>query len=282
MNKSCLVSVIVSSYNWSGALEAVLNGLSQQIDTNFEVILADDGSSPEELAKINALVSSCEFPVRLVHQEDNGFRVSRIRNLAALESRGEYLVFLDGDCIPRPDFIKRHRILAERGFWLAGNRVLFSQRYTATVLKKHGILRHTLGYWAILRWRGCINRWLSICHWPFSLGRKLNKTAWKGAKTCNLSVWRDDFMRVNGFDERYEGWGYEDSDFVIRLIRAGVFRKSGKFALAVFHLWHPTQDRSQQPENLARLQSIISNQETLAALGVNQHATQSIEKEIDA
>jgi len=272
LNRTDLISVILTSYNWAAALRAVLHALDEQTDHCFEVLIADDGSSPSEIETIRQAMDYCDFPVSIVSQEDQGFRAAKIRNRAVQQAKGKYLVFLDGDCLPRPDFIERHRKLAEKGYWVPGNRILFGQHFTQRFLNnKVPSLKHSGGYWIIHRLRGNINRIFPLIYWPLSSRRKSHPKRWKGAKTCNLGIWRDDFYAVNGFDERYEGWGYEDSDLIIRLIRSGIYRKSGKFALAVFHLWHPEQDRSLAPENLARLQSIIANTELRAALGVDQY-----------
>lgn len=274
LNKPNLISVIVTSYNWSDAISTVLFALDHQVDQDFEVLIADDGSNEAELSRIQEVMEHIRCSVRLIWQDDQGFRAGKIRNQAAVQAQGDYLVFMDGDCVPLPTFIQRHRKFAEQGVWIPGNRVLLNNAFTKKVLaQEETFLKHAIGYWGIKRLQGNINRVLPLLYWPFSVGRKNHQKAWKGAKTCNLGVWKSDFLKVNGFDERYEGWGYEDSDFVIRLIRAGVFRKSGKFALPVFHLWHPEQDRSMEPENLARLQSIIANDEERAALGVDQYVS---------
>lgn len=273
LSKPELISVIITSYNWSRAIEAVLIALDHQTDHDFEVWIADDGSRPEELAKIREFMDQCYFPVQLIWQDDQGFRAAKARNQAAAMAKGDYLVFLDGDCIPRPTFIARHRALAESGYWVPGNRVLLSESFTEKLLA-HEVttLKHSGGYWWIQCLRRNINRCCPLFFWPLSLGRKSRPQKWRGAKTCNLGVWKSDFFAVNGFDERYQGWGYEDSDLLIRLIRGGVYRKSGKFAIPVFHLWHQEQDRSAEPANLARLQSIIANSELRASLGVDQYS----------
>jgi len=90
--------------------------------------------------------------------------------------------------------------------------------------------------------------------------------------TCNLGVWKSDFIRVNGFDELFEGWGFEDSDLVIRLIHAGVVRKEGRFAVPVLHLWHPHNDKSKQDMNYQRLLERLHQQDfILAKKGVSQY-----------
>src|SRR5712664_184022 len=133
--RRAVVSVIVTTYNRLDALKAVLHGLNRQTDGSFEVIVADDGSEP------NASATSKEFGAKHVWHPHNGFRAAAIRNRAVEASGGDYLAFLDGDCIPRPSFIRRHRALAETGWFVTGNRVLLSQQATASVLSSHDHLR---------------------------------------------------------------------------------------------------------------------------------------------
>jgi glycosyltransferase involved in cell wall biosynthesis len=242
--RRAVMSVVVTTYNRNDALKAVLRALNQQTDGSFDVIVADDGSEP------NASAISEEFGAKHVWQPHNGFRAAAIRNRAVEASRGDYLVFLDGDCIPRPSFIRHHRALAEAGWFVTGNRALLSQQATASVLSSADPLRQN---WPLHRVRGGINRLSPFLTLP--IPRKRLATEWKGAQSCNLGIWRSDFDRVGGFDEAYQGWGYEDSDFVVRLIHAGVKRKDGRFATGVVHLWHPQNDRTSTARNLERLQT---------------------------
>jgi GT2 family glycosyltransferase len=89
--------------------------------------------------------------------------------------------------------------------------------------------------------------------------------------TCNLAVWREDFYRVNGFDEDFVGWGHEDADFVSRLINSGIFRKEGRFAAPVLHLWHPAQDRGNEQDNLRKLFSHIERRLSRAERGIDRY-----------
>ena len=100
--------------------------------------------------------------------------------------------------------------------------------------------------------------------------RKLHPKRWQGAKSCNLALWKKDFLNINGFDESFIGWGYEDSDLVIRLIRSGTYRKSGKLAVPVIHLWHPQNDRAQEPVNLKLLKEIEISARIRAKMGIDQ------------
>ncbi len=120
------ISVIVTTYNRPDALRAVLDGLAAQTDRDFEILVADDGSRDDTRELVEAVRSGVPVPIRHVWQEDRGFRAGAARNRATAQARGDYVIFLDGDCVPRPSFIARHRALAEAGWMVAGNRILLS------------------------------------------------------------------------------------------------------------------------------------------------------------
>lgn len=268
-----LISVIVTTYNWADALRLCLLSLYAQTDTAFEIIIADDGSKAENLVLNHRYAADSSVPLRYVYHEDNGFRAGTIRNKAVAQSQGEYLLFLDGDCITRPDFIATHRRLAEAGYFVAGNRVLLSQAFTGDVMAQ-GILLHQKSaiYFLKCRLQGKINRTLPFLKLPLGFLRKIQPQKWQKAMTCNLAIWREDFLQVNGFDELFEGWGYEDSDLVIRLIHKGVRRKEGRFAVPVLHCWHSHNDRSQHDVNYARLMERLADKDfIIAKKGVSQY-----------
>jgi len=251
------VAVIVTTYNRPDALAAVLDGYLGQTDPAFEVIVADDGSDEATRTVVEGFERRASFPVRHVWQEDQGFRAATIRNKAIAATDAEYVIFTDGDCVPAPDFVAQHRRLAEAGWFLSANRVLLTERFTSEVLAHRlPIHRWGLGRWLLAWLRRDINRWLPLVRLPDGAFRKHGASRWEGAKTCNLSATRADLLHVNGLDERYAGWGLEDSDLVIRLLHAGVRHKSARFAAPVFHLWHSENDRSKLPENQARLDEV--------------------------
>jgi glycosyltransferase involved in cell wall biosynthesis len=268
-----LISVIVTTYNWAAALRLCLLSLYAQTDTDFEIIIADDGSYAESLALTKSYAAESPVPVRYVYHEDQGFRAGTIRNKAVAESQGDYLLFIDGDCITRPDFIATHRNLTEKGYFVAANRVLLSQGFTQDVLEQSILLHEKpTDYFIKLRLQGKINRTLPFLYLPLGLLRKAQPHKWQKAMTCNLALWREDFLRVNGFDEMFEGWGYEDSDLVIRLIHAGVKRKEGRFAAPVLHCWHSQNDRSQHDANYARLMERLADKDfKFAKIGICQY-----------
>jgi len=268
-----LISVIVTTYNWPTALKLCLESLFAQQDDNFEIIVADDGSSPANLKSTQAYCADSPVSIGYIHHEDQGFRAGTIRNKAVAQSKGEYLLFIDGDCILRPDFIVRHRQLAGIGCFVSGNRVLLSQAFTRQVIEQHiPIYAKPFCYFFLLRLQNKINRVSSFFYLPLGILRHVQPKKWQKAMTCNLGVWKNDFIKVNGFDELFEGWGYEDSDLVIRLIHSGIKRKEGRFAVPVLHLWHKQNDRSQHDVNYRRLLERLSIADFIRAeKGVSQY-----------
>jgi glycosyltransferase involved in cell wall biosynthesis len=271
-----LISVIVSTYNRADALDAVLRSLSRQSDRNFEIAIADDGSGAATERVVRDWTVRAPVAVKHVWHEDRGFRLAEIRNLGIAASAGRYLIFLDGDCITRPSFVAAHRRLAEPGWFVTGNRILMSQRLTAQVLteanasrpepESFGLLAHLA-----LRARGDLNRLAPLFALPLGSLRKRRATQWRGANGSNMAFWRHDLEAVDGFDAAFTGWGREDSDIFVRLIRAGVRRKDGRFATGVLHLWHREADRSGLDGNERRLAEIIGGDGVKARRGLSWH-----------
>jgi glycosyltransferase involved in cell wall biosynthesis len=266
------IAVVVTTYNRPDALAAVLEGYFEQADLDFELVVADDGSTDDTRALAEDYARRAPFPMSHVWQEDHGFRAAAIRNQAIAKTCAEYVVFTDGDCIPAPWFVAAHRRLAERGWFISANRVLLSEAFTRRVLAQKLALQH----WGWTEWLGAwrrhdVNRLFPLLSVPLGPLRKLGAGDWEGAKTCNLSAWRDDLLRVNGLDETYSGWGLEDSDLAVRLIRAGVRHKSARFAAPVLHLWHRENDRARLPDNRRQLDEILTSGRTQALIGVSRY-----------
>ena len=265
-----LISVIVTTYNREDALEAVLSALSRQSDRGFEVVVADDGSRATTAAVVERWRPRLGVPLDHVWQMNCGFRAAEIRNRAILVCHGDYCIFLDGDCIAPADFVATHRRLAERGWFVTGNRVLLSSTLTAAVLSDD--LRPetwSAPGWIRQRLRGGVNRLAAVLRLPLGPLRKLRSGQWRGARSCNLAVWRSDLERVDGFDAWFSGWGREDSDLLIRLLRCGLRRKDGRFATGVIHLWHPQVDRAQLAANDARLAAVLQGDRVRAQRGLS-------------
>ena len=266
------LAVIVTTYNRPDALAVVLDGYAAQDNHDFELIVADDGSTQDTRALVEARARSASFPLRHVWQEDKGFRAAAIRNRALAATRADYVIFTDGDCVPAPNFVAQHGRLAEQGRFLAGHRVALSAGLTERVLRE----RLPIHAWSGWRWArafvtGQVNRLWPLLILPDGGFRKWRPRRWRGARTCNLSAWRADLLAVNGLDESFAGWGLEDSDLVIRLLHAGILHKSARFATPMFHLWHREADRGRLAENQRLLDELIASARTRAPVGVDQY-----------
>jgi len=266
-----LISVIVATYNREDALAAVLRSLSRQTDRDFELVVADDGSGAATARLVTEWSARMQVPLRHVWHPDRGFRLAEIRNRAIRASAGSYCVFLDGDCIARPDFVAAHRRLAEPGWFVTGNRILLSRELTERILND-GLEPERWGFanWITARAQRNVNRFVPLLDIRLGTLRKRHPRRWRGARGSNMGFWRTDLDKVDGFDAAFSGWGREDSDIFIRLIRGGVMRKDGRFATGVLHLWHPEADRGRLADNERQLADVIDGTRVRAKQGLSR------------
>lgn len=265
------VALILTTYNRPAALDRVLHSVARQTSLPEQVIIADDGSDASTTAVVAAWRDRLGTPLRHVWQPDEGFRAAASRNRAAGEAEADLLVFIDGDCLLRPAVIAEHRRLAETGCAVAGNRMLLSPRLTEAV--EQGVadpVTWGLANWARARLRGDVERLWPLVTLPGHAWRRLRPVHWLHMRGCNMAVFRDDFERINGFEEQISGWGFEDSDLAIRLINAGIKVKSGRFATAVLHLWHRERPRDAAEKNRQRALAARRSGVILAHLGLRQ------------
>ncbi len=270
-------SIILATYNWPQALDAILYSLVPQLQAypEIELIIADDGSKPDTKIVINKYKNQIPTLQHIWHS-DEGFRKSMILNKAVAASRGEYLIFLDGDCVPFPDYIFQHLKLCEASYFVAGNRVLLSQKFTQVVLanpaKITAIFNWGLFRWTVARLNHKVNKLLPVIRLGSGKWRYSRSTNWKYPKGCNFAVARQDFLAINGFDESFSGWGHEDADLFIRLLHYGLKIKDGRFAIPVLHMWHVEFDRSKEQSNYQRLVDRLNDEKCVqATLGIKQY-----------
>ena len=254
-----MISILLATYNWPQALKLCLESLATQTDKNFEIIIADDGSTESTKQVIESFKGSHPAVIKHLWQEDQGFRKTKILNQAIAAAHGDYLVFLDGDCIVQPDFVERHRELAQKGHLVTGSRILLNQALTQELLSwpNWSFARFTENLIA-KRLSGGINKYWSL---KIKLGngswRDYKKFVWRRIKGCNMACWKTDAEAINGFDETMTGWGHEDADFVFRLQHHGIHRKSGSWSTEVLHLFHKINDQSNAAENARRVREKI-------------------------
>lgn len=258
-------SVVVTTYNWEAALALVLEGLARQRVQPCEVIVADDGSGAATRDLVATRARDFPCPLRHVWQEDLGFRAARVRNLAIAAAQGDYVILLDGDMVPAPDFVGDHRDAARPGCFVQGSRVLAGAAASAGLLASGRTRMHFFE-------RG-IDRRRHTLRWP-GLSRVLRRpnTSPAGVKTCNQGWWRSDLLRLNGFDERMQGWGREDDELAARAFNDGMRKITLKFAGNAVHLHHRERHLDAASPNEAILRDTRASGRTRCERGIAQAA----------
>lgn len=262
---------IILTYNNPSNLFQVLRALAMQCGEQHEIVIADDGSTETSVTEMKKKLPKFKCHVSHVWHPDTGFTISRARNLAVASSSADYLVFMDGDCIPNPTFVRAHELLAEKNFFVNGSRVLLSERLSQLVLNGTvDVSNASFLDWVKWRILGDSNKIFHLIELPDIKFRRNLKFRWKKIRGCNMAIWRSDYMRVNGFDESFQGWGHEDADLVLRLHNAGVHRKNGFCATEVYHLWHRENSRNQESVNKERVVQRLNSGLIRASQGVDE------------
>jgi len=233
-------SVIISTYNNPAWLEKVLWGFEVQTHDNFEVLIADDGSGKDTLKLIEKFKRESSLRIIHVWHEDKGYQKCQILNKAIAASSCPYLIFTDGDCIPRADFVAAHIQRAEKGFFLSGGAVRLPMK-TSCVISKEDIISGTAFDLHWLEEHGLPKKFLKNLKLSSQRGlaNVLNtitpaKATWNGG---NASGWKEDLLRINGFDERME-YGGQDRELGERLINTGLRSKQLRYSAICLHLDH--------------------------------------------
>lgn len=227
-------SLIISTYNRPDALRLCLLSAISQSHPADEIIIGDDGSRQETRDTINEIRNMTTIPIIHVWHEDNGFRLAMMRNKSVAASTGDYIIEIDGDIILHRHFINDHVKLAKKGCYLKGGRTNLGKALTHRLCKEGKLKSINLFTPGIEGKAENSIHMLPIARLIAPYYRQHKETA----LGCNMSFFRDDFEKINGYDEFFEGWGGEDGDFGRRLQRAGLKKLQLKFAGIVFHLWH--------------------------------------------
>jgi len=238
------VSVIIPTYNGTAQLRVCLRALSYGLHDSCEIIIADDGSTGVRTREvIDQFMVSC--PVRVHHawQQDRGFRAATARNLGVHYARGEILVFLDHDIVVPPNFVDTVRACMIPGWFAGGRRVHLDKGISDAVLTgdmpcaKLFTLR-----FGLIAYRRKLPGWRFLA--PLRDRRPGRKPQpWRGMASFAFAAWREDFIAVDGFDSRYEDYGYgvEDWDLFARLVNLGIKPAYLPRSATVAHLWHEEQ-----------------------------------------
>lgn len=233
------ISVIASTYNSEEWLEKVIWGLSVQTETDFEIIIADDGSKPKTKALLDSLRPQISMPLVHVWQEDNGFQKSQILNKAIMAATTDYLVFTDGDCIPRKDFIATHLKHREKGYFLSGGYFMLPMDISKAITKEDILNQNCFD----LKWlleHGLQKSFKNSKLTATGLMAKIlnfftpTKPTWNGH---NASGWKEDLVAINGFNQEMQ-YGGQDRELGERLFNKGLKSKQIRYSAIVVHLDH--------------------------------------------
>jgi glycosyltransferase involved in cell wall biosynthesis len=260
------IALAITSYERPEALAAVLRSVDRQSRPPDEIIIADDGSGDATRSVIAGFMARTRTAARVVSQPHEGFRAARLRNLAIAAASADYLVFIDGDMLLHPAFIDDHATMARPGFFTQGVRVNADAALSARLLgapdRLPGALSPGMGF---------LRRAYLLHSPPLSAAMRRAANAFVAVKSCNFAAWRQDLVRVNGFNEEMVGWGPEDKELCARLGHAGVRRQTLLFGGIAWHLHHPAASRDALPANLAVLDATRRQGTVRCAQGVDSH-----------
>lgn len=239
-NPSC--SLIIATYNWPDALELCLKSALEQTVLPNEIIIADDGSKEETKQLIDAFKSVSKIPIIHIWQEDTGFRLAAIRNKAVAKSSSDYIIQIDGDIIMNQNFVKDHLQFSEKGVYLFGSRVNIQQNFLSELYKAKKTHFNVFS-------KGIKKRFRTL-RIPFLMGlQKPKDNISSKLRGCNVSFWKEDFIKINGYNEEFVGWGGEDSEMIQRMHNTEIKGKRLKFAGIVYHIYHKEQPKNNLKNN---------------------------------
>ncbi|MCB4809180.1 glycosyltransferase family 2 protein [Tamlana sp. 62-3] len=257
-------SLVTPTYNWPEALELLLLSVKNQSYLPNEVIIADDGSKKETKDLIEAFQK--DFPVPIVHvwHEDNKNQKPAIMNKAIAKAKYDYIIEIDGDIIMHKHFVKDHLEMASKGMFLYGTRAIIKKERLDKLFKNKQISFNPLS-------KGIYKRGRTI-HFPLLTSfNKAESTRSSKLRGCNMSFWRDDFIKVNGFNEALTGWGIDDSEMIQRLLNIGITGRRLKFRAIAYHIYHKEQDKSHIEINKLIEKETTKNKVTFIEKGINQY-----------
>ncbi len=263
-------SIIISFYNKLEYLKYILISLENQTYRNFEIIIADDGSSIDIVTDLEQVLKKSSFPCIHLWQEDSGFRKNKILNRAILATSSDYLIFIDGDCLLHSEFINEHFKNKEQKTCLTGRRVNLSDKITKSLTPEKIRNNYLSKNYLKLSLDGIFGNSFDVEKGFYLKSRFLRKAINKkqrGILGCNFSLFKKDILAINGFDERYEAPSIgEDSDIQYRLEQNNVKIKSLNNIAVQYHMYHKLQPRPEK--NLILFEKIKNEKKIFTPFGI--------------
>ena len=257
-------SLIICTYDWPEALGFVLSSVASQSIMPNEVIVADDGSDNSTKMLVEEYSELLSVPIIHSWQEDIGCRLPHSRNRAISKSHYEYIIVVDGDTVLHHDFIKDHKRFANKGVYIQGSRVLLQPEFSRNIFKESIFSKPSFFSKDSKNKLNMIRIPLISLLLSYFKSQNINRI-----RGCNFSVYKEDILKVNGFNEEITTWGREDSEFVQRLFNIGLKKKHLKFSGIQYHLFH--KERIHNNDNNEILQNTIDNNIIWCSLGIDAY-----------
>ena len=272
------ISVIVPTYNRPKALKLCLLSLASQSIMPYEILIADDGSTAETRDTVLEMQEKLKhaFPVKHIWHEDIGFRKPKILNETVRQSSGDYLIFIDGDCMAHRHFIRSHVENSSPEAILSGKRVEIGKELTMLLLDRGTILN---SFNLRLLWDAAMSRSRKVEEAVMIRNRYLRHMTHRDRITddgiwgCNFSLYKNLFIAVNGCDEDFLDGSIEDNDLGIRVLNQGKQVRSVRGLAIIFHLWHDSSwsfENDKYQHNLSILKRRIANKEPVCKNGIRK------------
>ncbi len=260
------LALAITTFERPDALRAVLRSVLAQREPPDEILVADDGSGAATREAIASCAVDAPCPIRHLWQPHQGFRLTRLRNLAIAAAVSDYLVFVDGDMVLHGEFVADHRRLARRGWFTQGVRIPLDASATAAKLGDPLRPLH-----AASSGLGGLRRAYGLHSTALQPAMRRLANAFIAIKGCNQGFWRDDLLAADGFEEAFEGWGPEDKELCARLRFSGLRRQTLLFGGIAWHLDHPPALRDRRAANQHLLAETLQARRTRARRGLSAH-----------
>ncbi|MCL1147764.1 glycosyltransferase family 2 protein [Shewanella marinintestina] len=256
------LSLIITTYNWPEALRKVLDSVALQSIAPFEVIIADDGSDDVTRKLVEEYQSKLDCSLLHSWQEDKGYRLALSRNRGINMSSGDYIVFIDGDTILERHFIHDHMLAAEKGVFVQGRRAYLTEKTSKRLLGNEQ-MPHSLTSGIEHR-----DQALRLPFLPIKF-RQTYKYSLNRGMGGHCAFWRNDAIKVNGYNNDFEGWGPEDLEFLQRMFFSGLICKKLRFTAACYHIYHNVNTKGFLKECVAIYNQTMQKKESFCERGIN-------------
>ena len=270
-NPTC--SLIIATYNWVPALQISFESILKQSLMPNEIIIADDGSTEETKELIDNYKKKFTIPLKHVWQPDEGYQLATIRNKAFAIATSDYIIQVDGDLILHPQFVGDHINFSKENTFVCGTRALLNEEMTQKLIKEQGTISISTLYQNLKK------KYNAFRSKPLSLLNDL----WQRSESnihyvlgCNMAFWKKDLLKINGYNEVFNGWGKEDNDIAFRLTNAGIKLRFLKFGAIAYHLHHKPAVMSSLKANEELFKKSKKDKLTYIKKGIDQYSNNKL------